>query len=106
LPTQTDRGVVEALTFDNPKITELVQKARPQSAPTKLSTREVFLMCFNAASMLLYVEHAGDIRLQPLGETHQELFVEFALLEQTYSTRPVGTKVAPSENSLSVHGTK
>jgi DNA-binding MltR family transcriptional regulator len=71
---------MEALSFDDPKIMELVQRARPQSAPTKLSTREVFLMCFNAASMLLYVEHAGEIRLKPLGETHQQLFVEFALL--------------------------
>src|SRR5262249_18329148 len=70
------------------------------------SRRGVFMLLFFVATVLLYAEGAGDIRLKPLAETHTEIFVDLALAVQKHwqaqestNTTPPGNRNSPREST-------
>jgi hypothetical protein len=54
--------------------------------------RDQFIFAFMAAMALLYGMNTADIRIKPLGETHESLFVNLALAVHAYARRQASQK--------------
>jgi hypothetical protein len=69
---------IEQITFDHPTVANMIQ-TRILSGLEKpgRSNRDLFIDSFSAVSFIIYgTLAAGDLRIKPLEETHQQHFLE------------------------------
>lgn len=86
---------IEIQSFDDSRITELLNKAMTPHLPRNLPSRQLFTMLFIGSICLLYLEQTIDIRVVSLCETHPRLFVQAnsaAVQQVTASTTPDARK--------------
>jgi hypothetical protein len=78
---------LEATSFDYLNVSKLIQDAssdlpettRRQLAERGASLRDTFLFLFNATFTLLYVVAEHDIGIEPVWDTHPDIFINLAL---------------------------